>query len=694
MSFSGSGRVNLPFFDVAMLHLQMGYSVIPVYGDSDVSRPKAAAVEWRPYQMRPPSQAELARWFRDGGYRALAIVTGRVSGLVVLDFDDPALAALFERRFPALTQTRVVESAGRGLPHYYFRLPRGSVLPSRRVPGIDLLSDGRYVVAPPSSIAGAAYRVRRAGLPLMLTPDDVRRLCAFLDEVSQAARVPVENPVQKSPQTPAWRLVLTHQAAQAAYATLKDRIGRNEALFRVALRARDAGWDEPAARALLAGLHVQSRLPTETPAARLREAVATIRSAYSRKPRKQPTAETLPNTLREALLRHDRVQALRVLERLLLAGVPAGAALTEREMLALIAPQVGRYTLLAALRAALPDGGPVFEQAGPFPTPHTPTAVAIPLSQDPDKKCSQIGVTASDKKGRPPRRYLVPSVASLCARLHVVPKGGDALAVDDLSSPARYRQALHREFVRRRPGAHYVRWLADRLFVCERTCQRYNRALGIDLQPTYERTPLHPGNARFLDESRRDMFLEDAAGRRYPLRVRLAQQLLAAGRALCVVRQGFNCYALPAAACSQTAPQAAQQAQNGAQSPLEVSQGVNAAKTAENGLQPVLTPLPAPKTNTPRLTKRQLRQPLPDRAMEVWAQRLHRVTAERRSADASALSLANARRLVAQYGLRMVQRVLGVVASRTNIRSVAGFVVSWLRSEARAAQLSQIYNLS
>jgi hypothetical protein len=125
-----------------------------------------------------------------------------------------------------------------------------------------------------------------------------------------------------------------------------------------------------------------------------------------------------------------------------------------------------------------------------------------------------------------------------------------------------------------------------------------------------------------------------------------------------------------------------------------VSQGVNAAKTAENGLQPVLTPLPAPKTNTPRLTKRQLRQPLPDRAMEVWAQRLHRVTAERRSADASALSLANARRLVAQYGLRMVQRVLGVVASRTNIRSVAGFVVSWLRSEARAAQLSQIYNLS
>jgi len=34
------------------------------------------------------------------------------------------------------------------------------------------------------------------------------------------------------------------------------------------------------------------------------------------------------------------------------------------------------------------------------------------------------------------------------------------------------------------------------------------------------------------------------------------------------------------------------------------------------------------------------------------------------------------------------------VASRTNIRSVAGFVVSWLRSETRAAQLRQLYNLS
>jgi len=162
-----------------------------------------------------------------------------------------------------------------------------------------------------------------------------------------------------------------------------------------------------------------------------------------------------------------------------------------------------------------------------------------------------------------------------------------------------------------------------------------------------------------------------------------------------VVRQGFNRYTLPAALLpTGSAAQATQQGQHGAAEADLVFQVIKPQKTPENGPQPLLAPVPAPRAGQPRLTKRQLRQPLADHTLEVWAQHLHRMTAARGSAAASALSLANARRLVAEYGVRMVQRALGVVASRTNIRSVAGFVVSWLRSETRAAQLRQLYNLS
>lgn len=77
-------------FHAACTYLTRGWSVIPVYGDADPERAKVAAVEWAAFQRRRGSAHGAHRWFMERRFAGLAIVTGRISSLAVLDFDDLA----------------------------------------------------------------------------------------------------------------------------------------------------------------------------------------------------------------------------------------------------------------------------------------------------------------------------------------------------------------------------------------------------------------------------------------------------------------------------------------------------------------------------------------------------------------------------------------------------------------------------
>jgi hypothetical protein len=134
---------------VARACLARGWSVIPVE-----PRGKRPTVAWLEFQHRSPTEREVAQWFGRRRDANLAIVTGAVSGLMVLDVDprhggDASLAAL-EAGHDALPRT-VEAITGGGGRHCYFEHPGGTV-PNRVgiAPGIDLRGDGGVVVAPPS----------------------------------------------------------------------------------------------------------------------------------------------------------------------------------------------------------------------------------------------------------------------------------------------------------------------------------------------------------------------------------------------------------------------------------------------------------------------------------------------------------------------------------------------------------------
>src|SRR5206468_3487336 len=71
--------------DVARALVAEGRSVIPV--DPRTKRP--AIKKWEPFQTRPPTDDELEAWFGGGNPKrhGVGVVTGRISGLVVIDGD-------------------------------------------------------------------------------------------------------------------------------------------------------------------------------------------------------------------------------------------------------------------------------------------------------------------------------------------------------------------------------------------------------------------------------------------------------------------------------------------------------------------------------------------------------------------------------------------------------------------------------
>ena len=132
-----------------MRYRERGWSVVPIR-----PRDKRPFARWRAYQARIATRAEIEAWYRGHADAGVGIVTGSISGLVVLDIDpahggDESLVALEHDHGP-LPET-VEAITGSGGRHIYFRHP-GGLVPNRAgfAPGLDLRGDGRLVVAPPS----------------------------------------------------------------------------------------------------------------------------------------------------------------------------------------------------------------------------------------------------------------------------------------------------------------------------------------------------------------------------------------------------------------------------------------------------------------------------------------------------------------------------------------------------------------
>ncbi|HXH09534.1 MAG TPA: bifunctional DNA primase/polymerase [Alphaproteobacteria bacterium] len=138
----------------AMAYLRHGLHPIPIRPHD--KRPALAAGEIQPYRQRPPTEAELRRWFGAGRPRNLGLVTGPdAGGLVIIDVDGPTGEASLRGKLLPPTPTVLTPRPGRHL--YYYA---GEAVPSGELlSGVDILAEARLVVAPTSvHRSGAVYR--------------------------------------------------------------------------------------------------------------------------------------------------------------------------------------------------------------------------------------------------------------------------------------------------------------------------------------------------------------------------------------------------------------------------------------------------------------------------------------------------------------------------------------------------------
>jgi hypothetical protein len=179
--------------DAALRYLSYGWSVIPVR-----PREKRPLVQWENYQRERPSVDQVTKWFYEHSDANVGVVTGLISGLVVLDVDpahggDESLTEL-EQRHSALPDT--IESlTGGGGRHIYFRHP-GGIIHNRvgLLPGMDLRGDGGLVVAPPSVHPSG----RHYYWEVSHHPDDTRlaKMPAWLLRLAQDQAVPLGHPLR------------------------------------------------------------------------------------------------------------------------------------------------------------------------------------------------------------------------------------------------------------------------------------------------------------------------------------------------------------------------------------------------------------------------------------------------------------------------------------------------------------------
>jgi len=120
-----------------------GFSVIPLLGN------KKPVLKWEEFQKRKATDQEIDSWFYGHPDYMIGIVTGEISDLTVVDIDDDAGKENMAKLLPDGLDAPTVHTP-RGGFHLYCRYYRGLRNMARLMPGVDIRSEGGYVVAPPS----------------------------------------------------------------------------------------------------------------------------------------------------------------------------------------------------------------------------------------------------------------------------------------------------------------------------------------------------------------------------------------------------------------------------------------------------------------------------------------------------------------------------------------------------------------
>jgi hypothetical protein len=121
------------------------FSVIPI------SKKKIPCVKWEKYQKEKADRIQLIEWLTNFPDANIAIVTGKISNLIVIDTDDAEATKVIDEILGESYEGCVAKTPRGGL-HYYFTYPEGIAIPTKTelFKKCDIRGEGGIITAPPS----------------------------------------------------------------------------------------------------------------------------------------------------------------------------------------------------------------------------------------------------------------------------------------------------------------------------------------------------------------------------------------------------------------------------------------------------------------------------------------------------------------------------------------------------------------
>ncbi|AFZ67894.1 bifunctional DNA primase/polymerase [Deinococcus peraridilitoris] len=296
-----------PVLEAALAALERGWSVLPVANEGEYAKKPhycltdtghskpgkeegKLAPSWEALQRERPTPEYVRTWLSHIRGKGVAVITGQLSGVIVLDFDGQAGAALLKQ----LNLQPHVRTGSGGF-HVYFPHPGWKVQTlnskskaelGQRYPGLDIRADGGYAVLPPSKNVSGPYEQLRnfSDLePLESLPEELRAFLGLIAPPQEpqppTARLGLAGRVQSSRGKRPDEATLLEGALKEAAAS-----GRNNGGFWLACQLRDNGYSEVEARDV--GRRYLDYTPEENTkgqneAYTLDEFEASLRQAYS-----------------------------------------------------------------------------------------------------------------------------------------------------------------------------------------------------------------------------------------------------------------------------------------------------------------------------------------------------------------------------------------------------------------------------
>ena len=150
------------FLEAALKYSNLGYSPIPIMSpraDKDgKDENKKPPISWKPFQNRKPTEEEIRTWSEKYPSARIAIVTGKISRLTVLDCDTKEAREQIEEYLPDSLITPIAKTP-RGGEHLYFAYEETLPTKSGILPGLDSRNDGGYIITAPSpGLNGTKYQ--------------------------------------------------------------------------------------------------------------------------------------------------------------------------------------------------------------------------------------------------------------------------------------------------------------------------------------------------------------------------------------------------------------------------------------------------------------------------------------------------------------------------------------------------------